>query len=347
MEQTDNKMTGAAAEQEYQPDKAACRKDFSRIGLYALLGAIIINALQYGTIIVCSRLLPEMMQNGNMYLIVQMAPAYLIGMPFMIFCLSRLPGIEPERHKMKWWQFLAALPMNYLVMIASNIVGLIITGIIGFFKGAEVDNVMIDLVTSVSPWVRILLMVICAPIYEELIFRKMLVTRTLKYGQGVAIMLSGLMFGLFHGNLNQFAYAFCLGLFFAFIYVKTGNIKITIGLHMFINFIGGVFGGWLLELLDYEELTRLTTSGAGQAELMDFMMNHIPGMVIYFVYLILIFVMIVAGIVLFIVSRKKFVLEKGQIQLPKGQRFSIVILNVGMILYCLFWIVNMVLQLIM
>lgn len=347
MEQTDNEIWQTAKTQECELDKTACRKDFSRIGLYALLGAVIISILQYGTILVCSRFLPEMMKNGNMYLIVQMAPAYLIGMPFMIFCLSRLPGIEPERHKMRWWQFLAALPMNYFVMIASNVVGLIITGIIGVVKGAEVDNVMIDVVTSVSPWVRILLMVICAPIFEELIFRKMLVSRTLKYGQGVAVMLSGLMFGLFHGNLNQFAYAFCLGLFFAFIYVKTGNIKITIGLHMFINFMGGVFGGWLLELLDYEELVELTTSGAGQAEMTAFMMNHIPGMVLYFIYIILLFVMIVAGIVLFIVFRKKFVLEKGQIQLPKGQRFSIVILNVGMILYCLFWIVNMVVQLIL
>ena len=46
------------------------------------------------------------------------------------------------------------------------------------------------------------------------------------------MLFSGLMFGLFHGNLNQFVYAFVLGLCFGFIYVKTGNIRYTIGLHM-------------------------------------------------------------------------------------------------------------------
>ena len=56
--------------------------------------------------------------------------------------------------------------------------------------------------------VTFLYMVICAPILEEYIFRKLIVDRTVKYGQGVAVVLSGLMFGLFHGNLNQFAYAF-------------------------------------------------------------------------------------------------------------------------------------------
>ena len=58
--------------------------------------------------------------------------------------------------------------------------------------------------TESNMMVTFLYMVICAPILEEYIFRKLIVDRTVKYGQGVAIVLSGLMFGLFHGNLNQF-----------------------------------------------------------------------------------------------------------------------------------------------
>ncbi|MCM1570229.1 MAG: CPBP family intramembrane metalloprotease [Roseburia sp.] len=346
MEQTGKEELQSAVG-EIALDKAACRKDFSRVGLCFLLGAVLINGLQYAVLLLCGKFMPEIMKNGNAALILQMAPTYLIGMPLLIFFLYKLPGVEPVKHQMKWWQFLAAMPMSYTIMIVSNVVGLIITGIIGLIKGAEVNNVMVDVVTSISLWVRILVMVICAPIFEELIFRKMLVSRTLKYGQGVAIVLSGLMFGLFHGNLNQFAYACCLGMFFAFLYAKTGNIKITIGLHMFINFIGGVFGGWLLELLDYEELAELTVNGAGQAEMMSFMMEHLFGFFLYGVFLLLIIVMLVTGIVLFIVFRKKFTLAQGQVQLPKGQRFSIVILNIGMLLYCLFWMVSIVLQLIM
>ena len=80
-------------------------------------------------------------------------------------------------------------------------------------------------------------------------------------------MVSGLMFGLFHGNLNQFVYAFVLGLFLAFLYVKTGNLKITIALHMMINFVGGIVSSWLMRMIDlteYEELMqKMDWKGSG------------------------------------------------------------------------------------
>jgi len=57
-----------------------------------------------------------------------------------------------------------------------------------------------------------LLVSIGAPVCEELIFRKMLVTRALKYGEGVAILLSGLVFGLFHGDLNQIYVCLWIGI---------------------------------------------------------------------------------------------------------------------------------------
>ena len=114
-------------------------------------------------------------------------------------------------------------------MYCGNLVGTLITTVVGTLKGSAVDNALMTYATESNMIVTFIYMVICAPILEEYIFRKLIVDRTVKYGQGVAIVLSGLMFGLFHGNLNQFAYAFLLGMFLAFLYVKTGNLKITIG----------------------------------------------------------------------------------------------------------------------
>ena len=82
---------------------------------------------------------------------------------------------------------------------------------------------MLEVATSSNLWVNLFIMVLCAPVAEELIFRKLLIDRLTQYGEGVAVLFSGLMFGLFHGNLNQFVYAFVLGLCFGFIYVKTGD----------------------------------------------------------------------------------------------------------------------------
>ena len=50
----------------------------------------------------------------------------------------------------------------------------------------------------------ILTSVIIAPVMEELVFRKYLVDRLVPYGQKTAVVLSGLFFGLFHGNFISF-----------------------------------------------------------------------------------------------------------------------------------------------
>lgn len=184
--------------------------------------------------------------------------------------------------------------------------------------------------------VTFLYMVICAPILEEYIFRKLIVDRTVKYGQGVAVVLSGLMFGLFHGNLNQFAYAFLLGMFLAFLYVKTGELKVTLGLHMCINFMGAVVSVLLLKAIHLEEYQEVIMNGADSQAVMDYMMKYLPGWIGYMIYVLFILAVLVTGIVLFIVYRKKLKLEPGQI--AKGRRFKTVIGNPGMICYCVFWI---------
>ena len=48
------------------------------------------------------------------------------------------------------------------------------------------------------------------------------------------------------------------------------------------------------------------------------------------------------GYLIIIVFRKRFAVEPGQI--PKGQRFKTVICNPGMLCYCIFWIVMILLQ---
>lgn len=52
---------------------------------------------------------------------------------------------------------------------------------------------------------------IIGPIFEEILFRKILIDKTIKYGARISIIISALLFGLFHGNVNQFFYAFLMG----------------------------------------------------------------------------------------------------------------------------------------
>lgn len=320
------------------------RKHFTKLGLMFFLGSVIIYGLQFGIINLVQIFKPEWLMNGDISLMVSLIPMYLIGMPIMILLVKTVPAVKLEKHSMKVWQFLLALLMTFCIIYSSNIVGTIISTIVGFIKGSAVNNVVMQITSGTSIITMIVYMVICAPIMEEVIFRKLIVDRTVRYGQGVSVLLSGLMFGLFHGNLNQFVYAFALGMFLAFIYVKTGKIKYTIIIHMIVNFVGSVLATVIMDSMNYQGYMEALASGSQEA-MMEVIMGALPGWIAYFGLVMFMGISIIAGIVLFILFRKRFTLVKGEVEIPKEKVFVTTVLNVGMILFSIFWIVLIIMQL--
>ena len=77
---------------------------------------------------------------------------------------------------------------------------------------------------------------IIAPVLEELVFRGILFGN---YRAGIgtwpAIIVSAAIFGLMHYNLVQFVYAFLMGIFFAYLLEKTGEMWTCILAHMGAN----------------------------------------------------------------------------------------------------------------
>lgn len=343
-------MNGYAMGNQCRPDELkAARKQFSMLGGMFILGIIVIYAVQLIPSIIVGVLRPEWLGNADASLLLSMVPMYLIGMPILILLVRIVPADRPTPRGIKAGSFAVAAVMCFAIIYVSNIIGNIITFIIGALKGSGVDNVIGDITEATSMWLVVILMVFCAPIIEEYVFRKLIVDRTVRYGEGVAIVVSGLMFGLFHGNLNQFVYAFTLGMFLAFLYVKTGNLKITIALHMMVNFMGGVVSKWMLETVDFEEYMRIISEGMDMGALTEYMTEHMGGLLAYMGYMIFVFGMMIAGVILLIInlSKRKFTLNQGFVVIPKGKRFKTVILNLGMIIYCIFWIVMIIIQLLM
>lgn len=321
------------------------KKVFSRLGWCYIAGTVTVYVLQnvLGYFVLAYK--PEWANNMSILLALSSIVTYGCGMPLIVLLAQGMERQTIERHKMKWWQFLVALVMCYSLMYVSNIVGTIITTVIGVFKGSQVDNNLITYVTDGSMLVNFVLMVVVAPIVEEYVFRKVIVDRTVQYGQGIAIVTSGLMFGLFHGNLNQFAYAVGLGAFFAFIYIKTGNLKITIGMHAIINFMGSIVAGLLLKMLDYDAL--LAAEQEGMEAMTNFAMEHLNALVLLGVYVLFLLFVTIIGIIFFIVFFKRFKVEPGTVQIPKGKFFEVLFLNPGMLTFCIIWLVLIVLQLFM
>lgn len=325
------------------------RKHFSRLGGMFILGTVIIYAVQLIPTAIIQMLRPEWLQNGNISLSLSMVPMYLIGMPALIALVKTIPTENVEKRKMEWWQFLVAVLMCFGLVYASNLIGTAVSTVIGILKGSAVQNTILDVVTSISTVFVILYMVICAPFMEEYVFRKLIVERTIKYGQGVAVVVSGLMFGLFHGNLNQFVYAFTLGCFLAFIYVKTGKLKITIAMHMMVNLMGSVVSLKLMEMIDIDRYLKIVADGMDMDALMAYMSENATGWILYMLFVLFMIGTILTALVMFIVcfATKRITFDRGAVVIPKGKRFSTVILNVGMLIYCIFWIVMIMVQLFM
>lgn len=318
------------------------RHHFSKLGLMFFLGTLLIFAVQLGVSFLAVRLPFIQISTMDASLFVSTIPMYLIGMPLMALLIKRVPSAPVEKHKMTVLQWIAAFFMCYAIMYLSNLIGVALTLIIGTVKGAPVENALVDIVSDISPWTAAFIMVLCAPIAEELIFRKLLIDRTVKYGENVSVLFSGLFFGLFHGNLNQFAYAFMLGVFFGFIYVKTGKLIYTIGMHMAVNFLGSVAGMLVLEHAAYDELMNMSED---PALLMQVVSEHLPGLLLLGLYGLFILGAVIAGIILLAVNIRKMKLCPSPLSIPKGKLLCTALFNVGVILFILFWVIQIVLQL--
>lgn len=317
------------------------KKHFSSLGLMYFLGALIIIGVQVAVSMLVLAFAPSLLDNPNLSLLVSMLPTYAIAFPLTSLLIRQVPGVQMKKHNMKPTQLLGAFAISYALMYLSNLAGQFFTNIIGIIKGSPVDDAIADLVSELNPLTAFFVMVLLAPALEEWIFRKLLVDRTIRYGEGTAIFLSGLMFGLFHGNLNQFVYTFLVGAFWAFIYVKTGRLRYTIYLHMALNFMGSVGSLFFLDAISTLE------GGSSAMNGFHFLLGMLLPLAIVIPYLIVVFGLVISGIVLLVTNWRRFRLIPAELFIPKEKRFSVIFLNAGMILYVLFWIIQIILQLFM
>ena len=267
--------------------KRDMRRAFSRLGLGLCLGLLVSQLVPT----VLSQLFPDFDVQAHAFLVGGLCTA-CFTLPLMALLSRRLPGQRPEKSRLGAGGFLAIVCICYAAMIGGNLLGI---GVNLLLSPGSVD--LISNLTSASGanLETVAAFVVLAPVFEELVFRKVLVDRVLLYGQWPAILFSGLTFGLFHGNLTQFFYAFLLGMILAYVYIRTGNILYTMGIHACINFLGGV-------------LPILVPAAS-----------------------LLLMLVALAGVALFIINRKKVHVARNAVPGVGGAMFS----NVGMILFLL------------
>ena len=122
------------------------------------------------------------------------------------------------------------IPLVIIAIIALNF-GVMLP-IISLIPMPEIVQNVFDNLTGQYGLFFFLLVVVAAPVLEELIFRGIMLDGLLKkYSPIKAILISSILFGLVHLNPWQFITALSFGIFSGWIYYKTKNVSFSIIIH--------------------------------------------------------------------------------------------------------------------
>ena len=277
---------------------------FSRVGLATAVLGVVVNLVQMIIITIFNIVNPAFESNGWFRYLLIAVSFYLIGFPICCLILKGIPdGPKREEENLTFGGFIKFFLISYFIMVLLNLFTMGFLWVVGNFKGADVVNPLESVISNSSIWATIIFAGILSPIIEEVLFRGVMLNKLRTYGDKIAIITTALLFGLFHQNFSQFFYAVGLGIVFAYVTLKTGTIKYSIGLHIMINMMGSVIGT--------SALSNITAT-------------MIFGGVVW--------VFVISGLVLFIKNFKKTSLLPGEVTIEKGHIVSETWLNVGMII---------------
>ena len=277
---------------------------FSRVGLAAAVLGVVVNLAQMIIITIFNVVNPAFESNGWFRYLLIAVSFYLIGFPICCLILKSIPdGQKREEENLTFGGFIKFFLISYFIMVLLNLFTMGFLWIVGNFKGSDVVNPLENVISNSSVLATIIFAGILSPIIEEVLFRGVMLNKLRTYGDKIALITTASLFGLFHENFSQFFYAVGLGMIFAYVTLKTGTIKYSIGIHIMINMMGSVIGTQVLN-------STIATMIFG----------------------IVVWVFVIAGLILFIKDFKKTSLLPGEVTIEKGHILSETWLNVGMII---------------
>ena len=301
------------------------KKVFSRIGFNYLLLALIPLIFQIIIVNIIALIDVNLIKNINVQTILGALTNYILILPVFVYLMGKIDSTTIPEEGVGIKRFITYIAISMVLMWVGSIIGIIITTILGNTVTDNIVNPIEKLIENSSIYINLIVITILAPIFEEIFFRKLLIDRTIKYGAKLSILLSALLFALFHGNLSQFFYAFLLGGFFAYIYIKTGKIIYTIICHLIVNFYGSVFSTFFNSAI-HNINNQISMANAGD----------IAVVALYIISLIIFWSI---GLYTIFKNYKNIKLNDSLREIYLEKPVQTVLLNVGMILFILYHII--------
>jgi len=328
---TEEMHTEETQPEEIKQDAKFIRKQYSRIGWFLVIYYAVSIIAVLGVAFVCPASFSAPGTLG--FWIINLLPMYCIGLPLAWLLVRKWQPQTGFGQKISLGQWFMYIPITMFFMGAGNVVGLALTLLADGITGVEYSNIVDSLATG-NVWYQILFMVILGPIAEELIFRKIIISRLRVYGERTAILLSALLFGAYHGNLQQSCYAFALGLVFGYVYNKTDDLKTCVGLHMVVNFFSGVLPMFFLDKVSETTLEKL---GEGSVDSILALVSgggeELLALSGYGLCILVQVLLMIVGLVLFCIQRRAISIGEDPSQLPHRGSFRLAFFNGGVLVF--------------
>lgn len=179
-------------------------------------------------------------------LVLSFVSLYLIGLPVFLLSLHLLlPNTAPSSrfgqgpNSPTALQFARLFALAYTLTTLGAVLSESLQALIELVRAAPVYR-PVQPVTQNSFWPDLIAVCFVAPVGEEFLFRWLFYKKLAGFGLLPYMLASGLAFGLFHGNLQQFFYTAALGCLLAYTVWRTKSVLWAMLLHGLINLAGAI-----------------------------------------------------------------------------------------------------------
>lgn len=310
-------------------DIRGAKSVFSKIALSLIAFIAVSYTVVFALELLCLWLLPETMYTASLSVAVSSIGMYVCGVPIFALLVRKLPKTTPEAAHARVSTTCVLFLIGMAFMYAGSIVGNFAYNFVSEYVGLPMQETTLELVEQLPWYVALVFTVIMAPIFEELVFRKLIIDRVNVYGEKLAIAFSALMFAFFHMSIQQFFYAFLLGLLLGYLYIRTGKLIYPVIIHAAINFCGSVIPLLLMRYAGYNELLSATTPD----EMLEIAAANPVGYAFIMLYSFSLIAIVIAGCAMFGVYRRKLHFKTAPLQLPRDTEATVALTPVGVILY--------------
>lgn len=147
-----------------------------------------------------------------------------------------LKAEKGESTRQKAWTISLAVLLTLILAVSSSVGFNILLSLTGLVQTSESYQDVASKQYSVAFGVGAILFGLISPIAEEIVFRGLVFNRMRRYYPVIAaVVVSGVLFGAYHGNLVQGIYGGCMGILLAYTYERMQSFLIPCLFHAAAN----------------------------------------------------------------------------------------------------------------